>query len=296
MRVITVSANKGGEGKTSISRVLAEYSSRQGFRTLAIDMDPQCNLSQRFLTMDVDPTDPDGVLPPVHPSFDPNDTSWSGRSSVVDFYEAPGSGAVPYPTAYPNLEMIPGYGPRMREAELVTKGDVKEKILDRLSLVLNTDAVRAEYDVIVIDTAPSKSPLTVSAVRACTDLLVPCQMEPQSMEGLRGMIQLWRRENKLREPDNQIRLLGIVPNKIRATVGLHAKILGELRANKGLAPFILDTALGQRTAFAESDHPAAKPKSVFDLAASNPARREALALCEHVFARSAAARPLTEAA
>ncbi len=295
MRVVTVSVHKGGEGKTTMSKLLAEYSARNGYRTLAIDLDSQCNLSRRFLPMELDPTDPSGVLPPIHPDFNPTDEDWNGRSSVVDFYKNPNIGPTPYPTTIQNLDMVPGYGPLMEELERVRKDEAKEMVLDRLSLMLHTDDVRAAYDVIIIDTAPSKAPLTQSAVRAATDLLIPCQMEPQSLEGLQGMITLWRRENKLRTPLNQIQLLGIVANKVRPSVSLHSDLLEEMRKTKFIAPFVAPIVLGLRTAFAESDHPSAKPKSVFDLQGRSPARQEALAMCEYVFSRLGLHAPVAPA-
>lgn len=295
MRVVTVCQNKGGEGKTTVSRLLTEFSARSGYRTLAIDMDPQCNFSQRFLQMDIDANEPDGVLPPLHPAFDPADKTWNGRSSIVDIYARPDVGAQPYPTIYDNLEFIPGYGPEMRRLELVNAEQVKAKILDRLSIVLDQEEVRSAYDVIIIDTAPSKSPLTVSAIRAATHILVPCQLETQSMEGLRGMIQLWRSENRLRSPENQLHMLGLLPNKYRP-VALHKGNLEYLQRNRGLSPFLLPVMLTQRTAFAEADHPEAKPKSVFDLPRSDKARSEAIAACELVFSKLELTKKVGEAA
>ena len=90
MQVIAVVQNKGGVGKTTLTRVLAEYFARKGRRALVVDLDAQCNLSRRFLDMEYDSADPDGVLPPLHPDYDgaEEESGWSGRSSSPSWTSA----------------------------------------------------------------------------------------------------------------------------------------------------------------------------------------------------------------
>lgn len=290
MHVIVVAQNKGGEGKTTLSRLLIDYLGRKGLRTLGIDMDPQCNLSQRFLAMDMDPSSPDGVLPPVHPEFDPEDTKWDGRSSVNDIYRSRSDlGVWPYATKYENVQIIPGNGKAMRDLEMVRKDEVKELIHDRMQNFLSEEDVQAAFDVVVIDTAPSKSPLTISAIRAATHIVIPCQMEQMSIEGLLGMIQLWRQENRSRT--TKIEMIGIMPNKFRH-VALHRANLEKLQENPGISPYLTPVKLGLRTAFAEADEVEAKPRTVFDLSPSNDARQDATNVCEYILERAGIAREL----
>ncbi len=130
MRILAVAGNKGGIGKTSLTRLLAEYFGRSGRAVLVIDLDPQSNLSRRFIEMDYDPSDPDGVLPPLHPDYEEGDPDWSGRSSSADVYF---HGEVyPYPTRWEGLHLLPGHGPRLRTVELVTEEEVKDKVVHRL--------------------------------------------------------------------------------------------------------------------------------------------------------------------
>ena len=52
-KVIVATTNKGGDGKTKTSILTAEYFSYvKGKKGLAIDLDPQCNFSSRFLEME----------------------------------------------------------------------------------------------------------------------------------------------------------------------------------------------------------------------------------------------------
>ena len=45
MKIITVTNQKGGTGKTSTSNALMAGLSKKGYKVLAVDLDPQCNLS-----------------------------------------------------------------------------------------------------------------------------------------------------------------------------------------------------------------------------------------------------------
>lgn len=280
--VLIVCQNKGGDGKSTTSRLVGEYASRQGKRVLMIDMDAQCNLSKRFLRMDTE-EGRGGALPPMHPEYEEGE-EWDGRSSIIDVYNGRINkfGLSPYPTSDERIDILPGSGQEMRDAEMVRREDVREKIIDQLRKALRVCDFAQEYDLVVIDTPPAKSPLVLSAIRAATHMLVPAQMAQQSIEGLHEMILMWRSENRMRPADQQLKFIGVLPNKLR-NVAIQSGLLQSLRDNKAIAPFLLPMTIGERTVFAEADHPNAQPKSVFDLPASDKARSEATEACRHIF-------------
>src|ERR1700680_609959 len=102
MKIFVPANNKGGVGKTRIAATFSEYTSKiLNKKTLAIDFDPQCNLSQLYLNMEIDPASPEGYVPPLHPDFDPSeDLGWNGKSSIADIFydEMQKQGIIPYPT------------------------------------------------------------------------------------------------------------------------------------------------------------------------------------------------------
>jgi chromosome partitioning protein len=279
LRKLVIGQHKGGVGKTTVARIVSEGAARRGISTLVIDLDYQGNYSKRHLKMDIDPTSPDGCLPPVHPDYNPDeDEDWNGRSSSADIYF--GRPVYPYPTDVPNLDVLPADGERLRRVELVAEEQVKERVHDQLARLLDDPGFEEQYQLVVIDTSPSKGPLTVAALRAATHMLIPTQMEPQSIEGLMGMLALWRRENRAREI--KLELIGILPNLFRKRLSLHEQLLQELKGHAGMSPYIAPVLIGQRAAFAESDALDAKPRSVFDQPENNEARREATAVLDWV--------------
>ncbi len=286
MKIIAPANNKGGVGKTKVSILLAEYIPRYlKKRVLAIDFDPQCNFSQRFLNMELDPSAPEGRIPPIHPDYDPSDpenNGWDGRSSIADIFFDPG--IIPYPTYIENLDLAPGHSDRLLAAEAVRRNEVTEKVYNQLDIFLNLPEVNDAYDVIIIDTPPSKGPLTVSAFRAATDVLIPSVMEEQPIQGIYGMLQLWMQESIRRDKSKPLNLVGILPNMFRP-INLHRDMLEDLKKNEGTSKYIMPVQLSLRTAFAEVDAEGATPKTIFDLPDSNPAKKEALAACEYICKR-----------
>lgn len=283
MKIIAPVNNKGGVGKTKTLTILAEYLSKYtDKRVLGIDFDPQCNFSKLFLKMELDPAAPEGVMPPIHPDYDVNDldTEGDGRSSVADIFF--GKPFYPYSTTFNNFDIAPGHADKLLHAEAVRRNEVAEKVHKQLSILLDSQELQDAYDIVLIDTAPSKGPLTVSVLKAATHVFIPTLMEEQSIQGLYGMMQLWMQEAPIRSKQKPLNLIGILPNMFDKTTSLHPGMLASLMEIEALAKYIMPLKLGDRIIYAETDAETANPKSVFDLPKSNLAKQEALQFCEYV--------------
>jgi chromosome partitioning protein len=278
MKVIVIATNKGGEGKTFKSLVLAEFIAMiLNKRTLAIDLDPQANFSGRLIQMSPD------KIPPIHPDYDPpNDKDWDGISSIADIFY--GQFVVPYPTKIPNLELAPAHKPKLTEAQAVTKFEVVEKVHLRLKQFLEVNNVRNNYDVIVIDTPPAIGPLTFAAIKAATHIIIPAQMEQFSIEGIYGMMQLWKQESYIRSNDNPLNLIGILPNKYRDT-NLHMQLKKELHNMPVIGKYVIPHEIKLRAIYAEILAEGANPKSIFELPTKNVARQEIEMTCRYITER-----------
>lgn len=288
MHILAVAQNKGGVGKTLVSRLVAEYAAiRQKRRVLLIDTDSQCNLSRRYLDMELDPTDDKGgVYPPLHPEYDPSDpddAGWDGRSSIADMYDA--IGVTPYPTAHPNLDIAPGSSRRLIEAVERSRQDLEREILNRLRDWARHPDVQASYDLLVIDTAPTKAAITQSAVRGATHLLIPTIMDTQGMEGLYGMLQMWRSERQRREFGDDLELAAVVPNLVDGRTLNDNEYLDDLHKQGVIKEFVTRGHLRYLADFKKLDRAEVQPKSVFQLPPSNKARQDAETVCAEVMER-----------
>jgi chromosome partitioning protein len=286
MEVIAFLNNKGGVGKTTCSRTMAEYLSRvKKIPTLAIDFDPQCNFSHQYLKMEIDPASPEGLMPPIHPDYnpeDPEDAGWDGRSSIAGIFY--GHGVVPYPTYIEHLDLAPGHAEKLLAAEAVRKTEVVEKVHKQLSNFLNSSDVKSTYKAVVIDTAPSKGPLTVSVIKAASHIIIPSVMEEQPVQGIYGMLQLWMQESLARDKNRPLKLVGILPNMFKQT-RLHKDILTSLQENSAIGKYIMPVKLSQRIVFAEIDSEDANPRSIFDFQNNHVAKQEAAEVCEFIAGR-----------
>ena len=149
---------------------------------------------------------------------------------------------------------------------------------------MNSSDVKETYDTVLIDTAPSKGPLTVSVIKAATHIVIPSVMEEQPVQGIYGMLQLWMQESLAREKNRPLKLVGILPNMFKQT-RLHKDILTSLQENSAIGKYIMPVKLSQRIVFAEIDSEDANPRSVFDFQKNHVARQEAEEVCQFIAER-----------
>lgn len=283
-KIIVNATHKGGEGKTTNSIMLAEYAALiLGLKTLIIDMDPQANFSGRYIKMEYDPAYKGGKIPALHPDYEPEvDKGWDGRSGIANIFY--GEEVIPYPTLIPNLDLLPAHSIKLQEAEAVTKNEVLEKVHLQLKRFLELKDVQKNYEIIIIDTPPSKGPLTIAAIKAATHVVIPAQMEQFSIEGIYGMLQLWKQETYCRARDNPITLVGVLPNQIR-DIKLHKQFLAGLRQRNGVADYVMPHVIKKRAIYTEILVEDANPKSIFELPVANVARKEYEAACRYIMER-----------
>ena len=160
-RVLTVANQKGGVGKTTSTVNVAAALAMHGIRVLVIDLDPQGNASTAL-----------GVehragTPSVYEAL-------LGEISIVD-------AAVPS-TASPDLLCVPAtIDLAGAEIELVSMVAREQ----RLKQALNPEALDAlAVDYVLIDCPPSLGLLTVNAMVAAEEVLIPIQCEYYALEGL----------------------------------------------------------------------------------------------------------------
>lgn len=169
LQVISVMNFKGGSGKTTTSAHLAQFLALRGYRTLAIDLDPQASLSALF-----------GHQPEL--DVGENETLYGAiryddaRRDVTDIVRA---------TYTPNLHIIPGNLELMEfEHEtpkaLIARAEANSMFFARIGECLAE--IESAYDVVVIDCPPQLGFLTLSALCAATAVLIT--VHPQMLDVL----------------------------------------------------------------------------------------------------------------
>ena len=154
-RVIAVSNQKGGVGKTTTTVNLATALAASRRRVLVIDADPQGNASTGF-----------GVEDRTHDLY-------HLLAGLVDIHSAIRS------TSIKGLSVIPSSNSLSAAEVELSDADEREY---RLKAII--DEVKDDYDYIFIDCPPSLGLLTVNALSAADSALVPLQCEYYALEGL----------------------------------------------------------------------------------------------------------------
>jgi len=165
---------KGGVGKTTLAAQLAHAAARKAFRTLAVDLDPQANLSQALLSpekyvkhlREKKPT----IVQVFEQYFPP--TEGSASPPPLDIGDV-----ILKKTGYSsNLDLIVS---RLEVSHTLKNPTGKER---RLAKALTK--VADVYDLILIDCAPTESILTETAYHASRYALVPVKPEYLATIGL----------------------------------------------------------------------------------------------------------------
>jgi chromosome partitioning protein len=211
---ITVLSQKGGTGKTTLTRSLADIFKRIGLDTLAVDADPQGNLSDYF---DVDPA----ASPTLGEVI-------AGRARAVD---AVHDGVIPA-----NLGLA--------EAELILAGKMGRELTLRNAL----REAKRRYDAILIDCPPTLGLLTVNALVAGDQALLSTEAEYFSLQGVEQALEVIELARENLNPELEV--LGIVLNIANMRTKHARQTLEALHEHFPGKAF--DTVIRRSIAYAES--------------------------------------------
>ena len=219
---IVVANQKGGVGKTTTAINLATALAAIGWNVLLVDLDPQGNASTGLgVGHDARKTSSYDVL--------------IGRSAV-------GEAAVA--TRVPRLDLIPATVDLSgAEIELV---DMDQRT-HRLAMALDA-APAGRWDVCLIDCPPSLGLLTLNAMVAAQQLLVPLQCEFFALEGLSQLLQTVERVRVSFNPS--LAILGVALTMFDRRNNLSAQVAEDVRACLGVAVF--DTVIPRNVRLSEA--------------------------------------------
>lgn len=166
LQVLAVANFKGGSGKTTTSTHLAQHLALQGYRVLAVDLDPQASMSALF-----------GVTPET--DVRANETLYAAIR--YDDERRPLSEVI-RSTYFDGIDLVPG-NLELMEFEHTTPAALRsdashELFFARIATAL--DDVADNYDVVVIDCPPHMGFLTLSGLCAATSMVVT--VHPQMLD------------------------------------------------------------------------------------------------------------------
>jgi len=197
-RKIAVTLRKGGSGKTTTALNLAAGLRLLGQRVLLVDLDPQANAT---LAAGLDPT----ALP-------------KNINHLFTAIETPAADVVTQ-TAF-GLPILPAH-PDLA----ATESGMKATQIGVLRGLL--EPLEEDYDLIVMDTPPSESYLTVSALVAADQVIIPLQAHFLALQGLaQALAQVERVRGDL---NPRLTVAGILPTLVNARTNIGRAVLEDVR-------------------------------------------------------------------
>jgi len=247
VRIAAISG-KGGTGKTTTVINLACALAELGHRILAVDMDPQANLTSG---VGLDPYRLE------HTIFD----ALTGESP---------NGSVIVSTDY-GINLLPS-SPDLSAIESSLKSSIGREF--RLKEVL-ASLRGGDYDFILIDTPPNFGFHTLNALAAADYILVPVQMSGFALRGLKEVLRTVAAARQRLNAD--VRVLGILPTFVSPRTRFSQEMLQGLREMPGLP--VLQTEIRSTVKFAETS---LKGVPITHHAASSEASRAYRALAQEI--------------
>lgn len=201
-RIIAIANQKGGVGKTTTAINLSSCLAEKGKKVLAVDMDPQGNMTSGL------GVDKNAIEDTIYDLI-------IGESTIKEVLKE---------NIMKNLDIIPAnIDLSAAEIELI---DVEEKEYIVRNII---QEIKDKYDYIIIDCPPSLSMLTINAMTTATSVLVPIQCEYYALEGLSQLIHTVDLVKSRLNPELEIE--GVVFTMYDARTNLSLQVVENVKDN-----------------------------------------------------------------
>ncbi len=220
-KIIAITNQKGGVGKTTTAINLGASFGVLEYKTLIIDADPQANATS-------------GV------GFDPRNVQRSIYDCLVN--EADARDLV-IETENPNLDIIPAHIDLVgAELEMINMPNRENKLKQALELI------KEDYDFIIIDCSPSLGLITVNALTAADSVIIPVQCEYFALEGLGKLLNTIKIVQSRLNPDLDIE--GIVLTMYDTRLRLANQVVDEVKTH--FQELVFNTIIHRNTRLGEA--------------------------------------------
>lgn len=216
MRIISFLNFKGGVGKTTSTHSIAAALGELKKKVLVMDLDPQGSLT-----------------------FFSNDKQLAGTTKDVLFHEKSIDECIMKGKAFDYI----GSTLKLSMSEMVLNSSYNKE--HKLRLALENSKVNDKYDFVLIDCPPSLSIFSLNALTASNEIIIPCECEVASIEGLEMLMEALQEPIKGLNPRLKIR--GILPTKLDARKNLSKDSYEALKVNYDniLSPIRVNSKLGE---------------------------------------------------
>ena len=198
-KVIAVTNQKGGVGKTTTAINLAAALALEGRKVLLVDCDAQGNATS-------------GVG--LKGERAPSGTIYEALTATDGAEQTSGAANFILPTTVQNLSIIPATRDLSgAEIELISFADRERRLRNFL------EPLKAQFDFIIIDSPPSLGLLTLNALVAADKVLIPLHCEYFALEGLADLVATMRRVRASLNPTLDIEGVLLTMNDERTNLG-----------------------------------------------------------------------------
>ena len=202
MQIITTAIIKGGTGKSTTAAALAQAAAAAGKKVLAIDLDPQANLS----------------------FFMGADSSGPGSYHLLN-------GLPPGEAIQPTAQGIDIIAASPDLATIQSRAGSARRLQKAL------EPIRGQYDFVFIDTPPQMGELTYNALQASTGLIIPLETDSSSLQGLYQIIDI---ANQIQASNANLSILGAIITRYDSRPKLNRYLLQSIKdkAEEAGIPFL----------------------------------------------------------